>query len=331
MHNKLLYLSGNDVHRVISGNYQMILDAVEDAIVMLLNGTAKQPDKISQILEEHYQNRINCMPATLEEVQTCGMKWVSVFPSNQAKGLSNVEGLSLISETVTGGVTCVMNSTECTSLRTAAVGALAAKYLARKNTRTVGFIGAGEEARAHFRMIKHVYPAVEKCYVSSRTSQRVESFIEELSREYSDVEFVHCGNDYRSATMDADIIVTAISSQAKVLKAEWIKTGALYIHVAGLEDEFAVAEMADKIVCDSWECVKHRTQTITQMYRAGLLTDADIYGDIGEIIVGRKNGREDDREFIYFNSVGLAAEDVLLSHRIYEKAQEMNIGTWLEK
>lgn len=331
MNNTFLYLSGDDVHRVISGDYQMVLDAVEDAIVMLFNGTVRQPDKISQIMEEHYQNRINCMPATLTEIDTCGMKWVSVFPSNQAKGLSNVEGLSVLSEIVTGGVTCVMNSSECTSLRTAGVGAVAAKYLARKNTRTIGFIGAGDEARAHFRMIKHVFPVINKCYVSSRTDQRIAGFIEDLSAEYDNVEFVHCGNDYRAAAVDADIIVTAISSQEQVLKAAWIKTGALYIHVAGLEDEFAVAQKAQKIICDSWDCVKHRSQTITQMYRAGLLTDDDIYGDIGEIIAGQKNGRENDEEFIYFNSVGLAAEDVLLSHRIYEKARQMNVGTWLKK
>ena len=77
--------------------------------------------------------------------------------------------------------------------------------------------------------------------------------------------------------------------------------------------------------------VKHRAQTIVQMYQAGELTDKDIYADLVEIINGQKAGRECESEFIYFNSVGLSVEDVLLSNRIYEKALENKIGTWIKK
>lgn len=331
MKKNFLYLSKDDVHSIINGNYQMIIDAVGDAISMMERGTTQQPDKTSQIFDQEYQNRINCMSSTLEEIQTCGMKWVSVFPSNQIKGLDNVEGFSLLSETLTGGLKCFMNATECTSLRTAAIGAIAAKYLARKESTSIGFIGAGEEAKAHLRMIKFVYPEIKTCYISSRTQRRIEQFIKELKIDCPDVKFINCGNDYESAIVESDIIVTAISSQDQVLKSDWIRPGMLYIHVAGLEDEFDVVKKANKIICDKWECVKHRAQTITQMYYAGVLKDESIYGDIGEIIVGEKVGRENDEEFIYFNSVGLAVEDILLCNRIYEMAIESGIGTWIEK
>ena len=331
MDKRYLYLSKQNVHNIIYKNYQMVIDAVEDSLSMLERGTTRQPDKISQIFDKKYQNRINCMPSTLNEIQTCGLKWVSVFPSNQEKGLSNVEGFSLLSDTATGRLKCFMEATECTSFRTAAVGAIAVKYLARKNSASIGFIGAGEESRAHLKMIKFVCPEIKTCYVSSRTEKRTKLFIDELKNDYTDIRFIDCKNDYEAAVTNADILVTAISSQTQVLKAKWIRQGMFYIHVAGLEDEFEVAKKADKIVCDSWECVKHRSQTIAQMYQAGLLKEQDIYGDMGEIILGKKNGRESNEEFIYFNSVGLSVEDVLLCNRIYEKAKKLGIGTWIEK
>ena len=331
MNNKVLYLTNDDVLKIINNDYSMVISAIEDALKMMINGTTEQPDKISQIFDRSSQNRINCMPSTLKDIQTCGVKWVSVFPTNFEKGLKNVEGFTILSETETGGLKCIMNATDCTSMRTAAVGAVAARLLARKESKSIGFIGAGEEAKAHFRFIKYAIPNIVECYVSSRTDRRINLFIEEMKHKYPDVSFIHCHNNYDEAIKSSDIIVTAISSQDQVLKASWIKEGALYIHVAGLEDEYAVAKKANKIICDNWECVKHRAQTITQMYHKGILNDEDIYGDLGEILIGNKTGRENDNEFIYFNSVGLSVEDILLSNRIYEKAVEYHVGTWLDK
>lgn len=329
--NRFLYLSSTEVHSVLEDDYQLVIDSVEDALKMMYRGTTIQPDKNSQIFDENYQNRINCMAATLKDVETSGMKWVSVFPENKNRGLKNVEGFVVLSEIITGRMKCVMNATELTSLRTAGVGAVAAKYLARKNSSSIGFIGAGEEAKAHFKLIYFTNRNINRCFVSSRTCNSVKKFIEELKEIYSDVTFIDCGNDYEKAVRDADIIVTAISSQEKILKANWIKTGALYIHVAGIEDEYAVAKKASKIICDNWECVKHRSQTIVQMYREGELKDSDIYADIAEIITGNRKGRESEDEFIYFNSVGLAVEDILFSNRVYDKAIEAGIGQWIEK
>ena len=180
-------------------------------------------------------------------------------------------------------------------------------------------------------MIHYINPNINRCFVSSRTQKSVHTFIDELKIVYPNVEFVDCGNNYEIAVKDADIIITAISSQEQILKASWIKEGALYIHVAGVEDEYAVAEKASKIICDNWECVKHRSQTIVHMYRDGKLTDDDIYADIAEIITGVKKGRESEKEFIYFNSVGLAVEDILLSNIVYEKAINIGAGHWIEK
>lgn len=331
MSEKYLFLTEKDVNKVINNDYSIVIEAIEDSLIAYQNKRADQPDKISQIFDKESQNRINCMTATILDENISGMKWVSVFPTNASKGVATVEGFTLVSELDTGTIKCIINSSECTSLRTAAVGAVAAKHLARKDSESVGFIGAGEEAKAHFKLIKYCYPMIKKCYFSSRTNSRIVNLINELSSVYTDVEFINCNSNYSDAIINSDIIVTAISSQEQVLKADWIKPGALYIHVAGLEDEFAVAEKSTKIVCDSWECVKHRTQTIAQMYTKGILSDDDIYADLGEILLGDKKGREESDDLIYFNSVGLAVEDVILADRIYDKAIELGIGTWIVK
>ena len=129
------------------------------------------------------------------------------------------------------------------------------------------------------------------------------------------------------AASNADIIVTAISGKAPVLKASDITKGGLYIHIGGWEDEHGVAPKADKIVCDDWESSKHRTQTICRMYKDGILKDEDIHANLSEIITNKKCGRENDYEFIYFNSVGLSYIDLNFANTIYKEAVKLELGT----
>ena len=112
-----------------------------------------------------------------------------------------------------------------------------------------------------------------------------------------------------------------------MLKAAWIKEGAFYSHIGGWEDEYAVVQKASKIVCDDWETVKHRTQTVSRCYKDGVITDANIHGNLIDILSGDKPGRENDQEFIYFNAVGLAYTDVSLANAMFEKAKAAGKGT----
>lgn len=315
---KTKLISGRQVKEVFS-DIGIAVELVEQAFGMYSNGTVMLPDKISQIFDEKTQDRINCMPATLIDERICGVKWVSVFPNNPKQGIRNVSGLMILSELEYGMPIAVMDGTELTNIRTAAVGACAVKYLARENSEAIGFIGAGREARTHLDLILTVRPNIKRCFVSSRSSETVMAFIQEEREKHSGLEFIACGNDFEAAVKWADIVVTATSTQADLLKARWIKSGATYIHVGGWEDEFDVPKLADKIVCDRWESVKHRGQTICRMYKAGFLKDEDIYADLAEIISGRKPARENDDEFVYFNSVGLAFVDVYFAEYIYKK------------
>ena len=327
---RTLLISAEDQKKVFSGNLPDAIGVVETALKKKVVGEVLLPDKISVVFDEATQNRINCMPGALLKDKLYGVKWVAVFPENPKEGYRNVTGTMILSELEHGHTLSVMDAGYLTEIRTAAVGATAAKYLSREDSQTIGFIGAGQQARRHLDMVKIVRPGLRTCYVSSLADGSTDRFIEEESALHPDMMFINCQDNYESAVVNADIIVTAISGQEPILKAKWIKNGAFYIHVAGWEDEYAVPKKAAKIVCDDWECIKHRTQTISRMYKEGLLKDNEIYGNLDEKVTGIKPARENDEEFIYFCSVGLAFIDVSFGKYIYEKALETGVGTWFE-
>lgn len=309
-------------------DFSASIRVAEDAMRSYAQGDILYPAKVSTIFDEETQNRINCLPAGLKKEKIYGMKWVSVFPMNpHLKGLPNLSATILLSETETGFPLALLEGTMCSNLRTAAVSTVAAKYLAVREPEIIGMIGAGEQAKSHFLAMHTQFPSIRRCRVSSRTEATEQTFIRQMRRFVPDVEFIGCQSDYKKAAEGSDIIVTAISGQEKLLQADWIKHGAFYCHVGGLEDDFAVAQKADKIVCDHWASVKHRTQTISRMYQQGLLTDADIYADLPEIVSGKKPGRESPEEFNYFNGVGLSYVDVALSYWMYCRAKEKGLGT----
>ena len=319
-------ISQEDVAQIFKGKADAIYGIIEDSFKKYLAGDIIMPDKISQIFDEQTQNRINCMPATLINEKICGMKWVSVFPSNAPKGVQNVTGIMLLSELETGFPISVIDGTLSTKMRTAAVGCTAAKYLAPSKVDTIGIIGAGEEARMHFTLLKHMFPTIKECRVSSLNTEIEQGFIDKFKGIVPEVKFVTCNNDSHKCASGADIIVTAISAQSPVLKAADITKGGLYIHVGGWEDEYGVAQKANKIVCDEWEVVKHRSQTLCRMYKEGILKDEDIHANLSELIAGTKVGRESDDEFIYFNSVGLSYIDINFARYIYEEAVKRGLG-----
>ena len=298
------------------------ITTVEKALLAYEKNRVLFPDKTVQIFDEQLQSRINCLPATLLDEKVCGMKWISVFPGNpKLFGLMNQSAVILLSSLETGFPIVFMEGTLCSNIRTAAVGSCAAKFLAKKDSEIIGFIGAGEMARMHLVGMKSVLPNLKVCKVASRTEKTENEFIAQMSPLFPDIKFIPCHSNYEFAAKESDVIVTAISGQSPLLHGAWCKKGAFYCHVAGWEDDDETVLKADKIVCDCWEIVKHRTQTLSRLYKIGRLKDSNIYADLIDIIVGRKPGRESDDEFNYFNSVGLSFIDISLAYNMYKKAE----------
>lgn len=323
-------ISQENILRAGCLDVKMAIDVVEKTFGLYSKGHILYPDKVSQIFDEETQDRTNCMPATILTEKVSGMKWVSVFPSNAGKGIQNVSASILLSSTETGFPIAFMEGTVCSNLRTAAISAVAAKFLAKSKPKVVSFVGAGQQARYHLMAMKEQFPSINKCFVSSRTAKSEEAFIGDMKKVCGEIEFVACDSSYESAIENADILISAISGQAPVVKADWIKKGILYIHVGGWEDEYAVPLKADKIVCDSWESVKHRTQTLSKLYKMGKITDEDIYCDLDQLCNGEKQGRDNEEEFIYFNTVGLSFIDVALAKKIYDICREKNEGIYID-
>ena len=322
-----LYLSQEDMLAAGCLDIAMATDAAEAALLAYDAGEVIFPDKIVQIFSDQTQERINCLPATFKNDAICGVKWVSVFPLNPEKhGIQNLSAVIILSEIEHGFPIAFMEGTLCSNMRVGAMGAIAAKYLARPDATSIGIIGAGEQAKMHLIAMKTVVPSLKTCRVAAKAQSEVATFVEQMAPLLPGMEIVDCGDDLEAAVEGADIIVTATSAQAPLLKAAWVKPGAFYSHVGGWEDEYAVAKKCDKIVCDDWETVKHRTQTLSRMYKDKELSDDDIYGNLVDIVAGRKPGREHDDETIYFNAVGLAFADVAIAHAMYLRSKDAGVG-----
>ena len=309
----------------------MAMEVAEKAMLAFEDHRILFPEKIVQIFDQASQERINCLPATLLDEKVCGVKWVSVFPANPARhGVQNLSAIFVLSEIEKGFPIAVMDGTLASNMRVAAMGGIAAKHLSRKDSEVIGFIGAGEQAKMHLLSMRVVRPTLKECRVTAKTVEEEQQFIAELSPLFPDLEFV-AGNTHGRAAMDgADILVTATSAQAPLLKAAWKKPGAFYSHIGGWEDEYEVAQQSDKIVCDDWDTVTHRTQTLSRMYAEGLISGAVIHADLHELVSGHKAGRESEEERIYFNAVGLAYIDVAIGLAMYRRAMTADLGRELD-
>lgn len=321
------YLSQEDLLDSGCFDLQMVIEVAEKTMLAFEDHRILFPEKIVQIFDPVAQDRINCLPATLLDEKICGAKWVSVFPRNPKRhGVQNLSAIFVLSEIEKGFPVAVMDGTLASNMRVAAMGGIAAKHLARKDSQSIGFIGAGEQAKMHLLAMKAVRPSLKECRVSAKTVEEENQFIKELSPLLSDMTFTGTKTVARDAMVGADILVTATSAQAPLLKADWMKPGAFYSHIGGWEDEYNVALQCDKIVCDDWETVTHRTQTLSKMYAEGLLSHNDIYADLHELVSGHKIGRETDDERTYFNAVGLSYVDVAIALAMFKRAESSGIG-----
>lgn len=325
------YLSQEDLLDAGCFDIRLAMDVAEKTMLAYRDNRILFPEKIVQIFDQATQDRINCLPATLLDEKICGVKWVSVFPGNPVlHGAQNLSAIFVLSEIEKGFPTAVMEGTLASNMRVAAMGGIAAKYLSREDSEVIGFIGAGEQAKMHLLSMKAVRPGLKECRVAAKTINEEQQFIDELSPLFPNMSFVGAETHGRAAMQDADILVTATSAQAPLLKAAWMKPGAFYSHIGGWEDEYEVALQCDKIVCDDWDTVTHRTQTLSRMYDEGLISSANIHADLHELVSGDKPGRQADDERIYFNAVGLAYIDVAIGLAMYHRAIRAGCGHALD-
>jgi ornithine cyclodeaminase len=331
---QFLYLSQEEVAAAGGLDMAKCLAAIEEAIVCHTRGDAVLPSKTvvrwGDAETEKTKGRINAMPGYLGgTVNKAGIKWIGSNPSNpKTHQLPRASGIVVLNDPETKLPLAIMDTAIISAMRTGAAGGVGMKYLARNNSRVMGIIGAGVQARTQAMAAKVVFPALEQVYIYDILPERSEAWCREMAPKLN----VACrpAASAEEAVTASDFFVTVTTAHEPFVKAAWVKPGQTYIHMAGYEDEVAVVKRADKIVVDSWTEVEHRAlQTVVMAVQQGVISEKDIYAEVGEIILGTKKGRERDDEFIYYNTVGMGIEDIAFASCVYEEARRKGVGAWM--
>ena len=267
---------------------------------------------------------IHAMPAYLPRKKAGGMKWVSGFPSNYKYGLPTIMGLIVLNDVNTGQPLVVMDGGYITNLRTAAVSAVAAKYLANKDAKVLGIVGAGIQGRYHLLSLQEVLPDIEIARVYDTNAEALQRFITLMSEH---VPFrVEQVQSVREVMEGADIIVTATGHlEERLFKEKWVAKGALALPVHTRGWELATLSEVNKFIVDDWAQFNSFVGGADGYY-APL---PDSYGQLGEIVVGKKAGRENKEERIIDFNVGIAIHDVFMASVVLDRAIEKGLGTLL--
>jgi len=299
-----------------------IIDALETMFKEKGEGRVEMPPKPG--IHTREDAFIHAMPAYIPKMQSAGMKWISGYPENQKKSLPYITGLLILNDPETGIPISVMDATWITAQRTGAATALAAKYLARKESTTAGILACGVQGRSNLEALSCIFD-IKKVKAYDICPQIAEKFAEQMSSlVQADYEVVCTPKE---AVVGLDLVVTSgpiLKNPAPVIEADWLSEGSF----ASLVDfdsywKGAALKQADKLATDDIDQMMYYRE-------AGYFKDTpQPYADLGEIIAGKKVGRESNDERIISINLGLALNDMATAILIYKKARQMGVGTEL--
>jgi ornithine cyclodeaminase/alanine dehydrogenase-like protein (mu-crystallin family) len=260
---------------------------------------------------------IHAMPAYYRNLGIGGIKWVSGYPSNRELGLPQILGVMITNDMDTGLPTAIMDCRWITAVRTAAVSAVTVKYCALKGSESFGVIGCGVQGRMNLVALKEIIPTLMKVKAYDVNPEASKRYKKDLEKE-TGVEIIPVSS-VEGAAKDSDIILTATQRLPKPLvKNEWFKPGALGMGLEASRAWYGDAILtADKFITDSWDQTVH-------FHEQGAFPDGmpKLYAELGEIVAGKKKGRENSKERILAINIGLALEDVIVADYIYKKAEK---------
>lgn len=277
--------------------------------------------------DENVLGRINAMPGYIGgEYDMAGIKWIGSGPMNYKKGLPRASVTVILNDPETKLPVCVADGTAISTVRTGASGGVAIELLAKSNAEVMTICGAGAQAHTQLEAALISRPTLKKVYVYDIVSANAERYIDINKKKYPDITFINT-SDVESAVRESDIIDCVTLATTPFIKGNWLKKGALIMNMSDYEVDNDCVELADKVVVDFWESIKHRMiSTVALMWKDGLFKDEDLHAELGEILTGTKSRRESDDEIIYFNAVGAGILDIAVAARCYQRARRENIG-----
>jgi ornithine cyclodeaminase/alanine dehydrogenase-like protein (mu-crystallin family) len=267
---------------------------------------------------------LHAMPGYLKRPRIVGLKWVSGFFSNPARGLPSISGLIILNDADSGLPTAVMDCAYITALRTAAVSAAAARRLARRDSTTIGLVGAGVQGRYNVLALRQVLPALATVQVFDANGPTLARFVADVGR-LSGLRIVQA-DSISAAFAGADVVITATGwLDEPIFFGKWVGPGALILPIHARGWEARTIRDCDKLIVDDWGQFHHSTGEPGGIYHPL----PPLYAQLGEIVAGRKSGRENAAERIIDFNYGLAIHDVAMATEVLSIAKAKGLGTRL--
>ena len=317
-------LSAVETNSILS--YKACINIVRNAMVETSKKNIHMPLRKGMSLNENGKV-LGYMFGYLGKPKCFGVKLVSLFENNNKKGYSSHLGLMVLYEINNGLPIAIMDGSVITSIRTAAASAVATEQLARKNASILSILGTGEQAKSHLYSIPCVR-SLSKIIIWGRNPKKVQAFINKHKNNTSIN--LQSSNNIESAVKHADIICTVTSSSEPILFNKWIKPGT-HLNLVGSSVPNK-SEVDNDLVLKSKFYVDYRESTLAQAgeflkaKNEGLLNNSHIKGEIGEVILGKKESRTSETEVTVYKSLGVASQDLAAAYYVYQNAKKNNIG-----
>jgi len=326
----LTYLNGLDVKELDLTNDE-ILGAIEECLGAQGNEQTVVEPRVHLVPESSDKGHFNVLRGYIKPMDVAGFKIVGDFVDNYKQGLPSEMALLNLFSPETGMPRAVVDATSITDMRTGAVTAIGAKYLAQKENKILGHIGARGTAYWNVRLLDHLYD-FDEIRVHSRRPESRNAFGERLSTDLGKKIIVT--DNWQDCLEGADILVEAsrLPEPEPLFKTDWIKKGAFVVPYGTMSAvEFSLTDIMDKIVVDDWgQCKPGRPfGSLRRHVDEGKVTEETLHAEMGQIVAGVKPGRESDEETNLFWHRGLSITDVALGMKMLEKAGETGIGQQL--
>ena len=323
------YLSGPDVNALALTDDE-ILGAVESGLLAQGRGETVIEPRVHLIPDPGFNGHFNVLRGYVAPLNLAGVKIVGDYLNNYERQLPSEMALLNLFDPRTGMPVAVLDATSITDMRTGAMTALGAKHLANQASKVLGHIGARGTAYWNVRLLDRLFD-FDEIRVHSRRQESRDAFARRLASDLGKT--VVATTDWEACVRGADIVVEAsrLTEPAPLLRTEWIKRGALVIPYGTMSAvELSLTDIMDKIVVDDWgQCKGGIFGSLRAHVDAGKLSERTLHAELGEIVAGRKPGRESARETILFWHRGLSISDIALGHTMLEKARRLGLGQQL--
>jgi ornithine cyclodeaminase len=323
----IAYLNGLDIAELALQDDE-ILDAVEAGLAAQGRGETVIEPRVHLIPTPEFHGHFNVLRGYIGgEINRAGVKIVGDYVDNYKHGLPSEIGMLALFDPRTGIPRALLDATTLTDMRTGAVTAIGAKYLARKDSKVLAHIGARGTAYWNVRLLDRFFD-FDEIRVHSRRTESREAFARKLSDDLGKP--VRALDNWEDTVRDADIVVEAsrLTEPTPLLKTDWIKPGALVVPYGTMSAvELSLTDIMTKLVVDDWgQCKAGQFGALRAHVEAGKLSEDTLHAEMGQIVAGLKPGRERDDETILFWHRGLSLSDIALGHAMLEKADRLGFG-----